>query len=805
MPTHVAGDGIVVEAAASAADLAARSDLLWSVRGSLGDNAVVWPAGAEMADVVHWRVGVVEASAPGHIDWSEPAVFERAPADHEWDASWITSREWADPAPEFNGPPPVLGTDFGLRGSIVSARLHLAVAGVADIRLNDEPVSDEVLGLGYTVESRSLPARTFDVTHLVGEGVNRLRITIAGGISWVPPIQDRYTKLTTHALPPRVLGRLEVLHDDGERAVVVTDGRWRASEGPVRMSHWFGGEDIDARVTDSAGPVSDDAWRDCAVLGPSRSHRVWWPCRPPLRIAERLPGIVHSVSGESSIIDFGTNVAGWPVLDLRECAEGEVVVVRPAEILLDGELDQRTTGSPIRDSYVTRGGDQEWHPRHVYHGFRFIEVTGVPPERFTAEAAVIRADNEAVGAFATDDAFLQTLHTLIDRAVQGNMYSVFTDCPNREKLGWIEQLYLCFGPLTRLYDVEAHLRDTLGLMRDAQVGSGLIPSIVPQTVDFSGVPWEGDPTGFVDDVNWGGAIGFLPLLHYREYGDRRVLEENADALRRYLDHLEMRSDDDLLDFGLGDWIALDDSTPRAMVATYGWIRLLRAAAATRHVLGDEGGARALEERAASIVARFVRAFRDGLRWGSANQASYAFALDLGVVPAHETGAVFGHLLAAIEAADGRLTVGENSWPALVRVLHANRRDDLIDRMVRNDDGPGYGLQIALGATSLAETWRGASGAMYENSQNHFMLGMIDDWIAEDVAGLAQSDDSVAWRHARLHPSTGFSIAQTTTRGRFGIEHGDGRLTVDVPAGAEARVTVDGESHALGGGRWEWRA
>jgi alpha-L-rhamnosidase len=434
---------------------------------------------------------------------------------------------------------------------------------------------------------------------------------------------------------------------------------------------------------------------------------------------------------------------------------------------------------------------------------------------------VIRADNAPVGALSIDDPILQTMHTIIDRAVQGNMYSVFTDCPSREKLGWIEQLHLCVGLLTRSYDVEAHLRDSLDLMRDAQHPGGLVPSIVPQTTDFSGNEWDGDPDAFVDDVNWGGAIAHLAWAHYLEYGDRSVLDENRDAVLRYLAHIEARSVDGLLDFGLGDWVALDTSTPASMVATAGWIHLLRTSAALLSTVGDSVGAAELEERAATVTARFIAGFRGpgAEQWGSGSQASLALALDLEVVPATEVDATVQRLLDAIETAGGHLMVGENSWPALLRVLHAHGRDDVIDRMIRIDDGPGYGLQIRLGATALAETWRGASGARYENSQNHFMLGMIHDWIAEDAIGLAQAADSVGWRTAVMRPgfapaATKASFSQTTARGTFALEWDtdSGRITAEVPKGARALLVIPerwasdtSPALELEAGRWEWSA
>lgn len=813
---------VVVEAAATLDELEGRRSLILSVEQSLAENACRLPAGILSEDMtVLWRVGLV-TPGEGEPLWSDVAVFETAPSQALQAASWITSPEWSAPDPAFAGPPPVLGRDFTIDGSVRRARLALSAPGAVEVRVNDTNPNGEVLGFGYSVEKVRIPARVLDVTDILTTGSNRIRVAIAGGISWVPqPADGRYTKLTTQALPPRLLARLRVDYTDGRTMEVLSDSSWGFTHGPVRYSHWYGGEDADGRVPEPDTPV-DRNWGQVQLLGPSSMHSVWWAKRPPMRIVERIPGKVLSTHEGTSIIDFGVNVAGWPVIDLADAREGQTIVIRPAELLDGDELDQRTVGTPIWDSYTARDGRQTWNPRHVYHGFRYISVTGVDPEQFTAHADVIRADNAPVGELATDDTFLQTLHRIIDRAVQSNMYSVFTDCPSREKLGWIEQLNLCFGLLSRTYDVEAHLRDSLDLMRDAQHASGLVPSIVPQVTDFSGNPWEGDPDAFVDDVNWGGAIAHLAWQHYKEYGDVCVLEENQVAIRRYLDHVERRSNDDLLDYGLGDWVAIDSSTPSSMVATAGWIRLLRTSADIFRALGDTAGADQLIERSRRVAERFVRAFSSERGWGSGSQASLALALDLGVVvPAHR-GKVFSQLLRSIEAAEGHLTVGENSLPELVRVLHDYGRDDVVENMIRLDDGPGYGLQIRLGATALAETWRGASGAMYENSQNHFMLGMIHDWIAVDAVGLGQSAASVGWQRAIMRPgllghATRATLRQTTSRGQFALtwDARQRRIQIEVPEGAQVELYLPpdwpAEAHReeapiiVRAGSWEWSA
>jgi len=751
---------------------------------------------------VHWCVGLDAGDGVEHRSAVEHfGVALRDAAD--WgDARWITHPDWAEGTGDAL---PALTTRFVAPASVADARLFLASGGVLHVTVNGIPASADLLAPGYAVYDARVPAVAWEIGHLLRPGAeNELRIEIGTGVAWVPPT-DRYSKLVAEDLRPRVLARLEF----ASGAPVVSGADWRSVLTATSAAHWFAGEDHDARADDRAeGPAFD--------LGAADLHPTWFAEHPGLRVVEELePVSVDRLADGTRVYDFGVNVAGRAEVELTTSA-GTRLEFWPGELLLpDGRVDQHTTGTPLYDSYVAREGGQTWAPRFVYHGFRYLELRGLsagdPDPRLTAQ--VVQADNSLAGAFHTDDEFLVALDRLIDRAIRGNMYSVFTDCPNREKLGWIEQLHLCFDALARHYDVQAHLRDAIVHMSDSQLPSGSIPSIAPETVDFSDHEWQGDANAFREDPNWGGAIALLPWRLYETYGDRRALETAWPAITRYLAFLRSRERDGLLDFGLGDWIALDTSTPRSEVATYGYLRVLEAAARIAEVLGapDATGLRADAERVRNAFgAAFVGA--DGV-CGSGSHGSYALALDAGAVPEVLVPAVHERLLAAVAATGGRVSAGENSWPSLMRVLHGMGRDDLIDAMVRDDSAPGYAWQVRHGATALAESWFGATGAMNDNSQNHFMLAMVHDWMSQVVGGLAQHPDSIGWRHALVAPTPLATVRHARTSyvsavGEYVVDWvADPAFAVEVtvpPGGAATVVMPDGSArHEVGAGTWRF--
>lgn len=796
-----------VQAASSASALDSGMPDLWdSGAVAYTEPRLDW-SGAPLASgaSVHWRVGL--AADGGDLSWSSPARFGialRGGADWRG-AQWITHPEWAtaDAAAGL----PAVETDFEAPAAVVGARLFLAAAGVVAVTINGEAAHPDVLAPGYARFDARVPAVAWDVSAAIRPGVrNVLRIELGTGVAWVPET-ERYSKLVAKDLLPRVLVRLDVESPAGGLSVV-SGPSWRSALTATSVAHWFGGEDHDARA-------ADHRHAPAATLGGADLHAPWWSEQPGLRITETVPGTVGRLADGTRIVDFGTNIAGWPSIELTAPA-GTPLELWPGELLQpDGRVDQKTTGTPLYDTYITREGHQRWHPRFVYHGFRYLEVRGLgaddPDPGF--EALVIRAANEVAGTFETDDEYLATLDRLIDRSIQGNMYSVFTDCPNREKLGWIEQLYLCFDALARHYDVDAHLRDAIVHMGDAQLESGSIPSIAPETVDFSDHEFNGDPNAFRDDPNWGGAIVFMPWRLYENYGDRGALERAWPSIVRYIDYLVSREENGAIDFGLGDWIALDTSTPRAMTATFGYLRALRAAGDVAEALSAPEAA-GYRERADRVLRAFADRFHVGDDvWGSGSQGSYALALDAGAVPVDRVEAVRQRMLGAIDSFGGRLSVGENSWPSLMRVLHAMGRDDVTNAIVRNDEGPGYAWQVRHGATALAESWLGATGAENDNSQNHFMLGMVHDWMSQVVGGLAQAPDSVGWERALIAPTpvegvTTMAVSYQSPLGRYAVSwEGAGtsiRLTATVPPGGAALVVLpDGSRHDVSVGTWEF--
>ncbi len=693
---------------------------------------------------------------------------------------------------------PLFAKPFTVDTQVRAARLYVTGLGVFEATLNGAPVGTAVLEPGNTDYRTRVEYSTYDVTDLVRQGGNTLGIQLGNGMYHVPATPGRYTKLTRSDGPLRMLAQLELTNADGTRTIVSSDESWRTALGGTTFSGWFGGEDFDARRARTGWdrPGGDLSGWDTAVASPLPTGTTLSArAAPPIVVTERLrPHAITQPRPGAYVVDFGVNFAGWPQLRAAAPA-GTTVLMWPGEQLNpDGTVSQRSTGSPIYDRYTFAGtGQESWQPRFSYHGFRYLQLEGLPsaPTADTVTGLVLRAANERAGSFTSSNPLLNKIHGIIDRAIQSNMYSVLTDCPHREKLGWLEEGHLVFSSVASNYDVAAYYRSLIRTIAEAQTPDGLVPDIAPEYTVFAG--------GFRDDPNWGGALVLAPLRMYRTYGDVATLGTYYPAMRRYLEYLGGKAQGNLLDYGLGDWIAIDESTPLGVTASFAYHRLATAMAEIAGILGKDADRAEWTVLADAIGTAFNARYLDRERhtYASGSQASDALALDLGVVPAEERLAVLGHLIAGIEAAGDHVTVGEIALPSLFRVLSAAGRDDVVYRIASRTDHPSYGYQVVNGATSLTEKWDGPT-ARPPLSQNHFMLGAIDAWFTSGLAGIRQAPDSVAYTKLEIRPAVVGDLTEVTGRYRtpsgevISGWHRDGarvELTVTVPVNTTATVYV----------------
>jgi len=473
------------------------------------------------------------------------------------------------------------------------------------------------------------------------------------------------------------------------------------------------------------------------------------------------------------VLDFGRNLVGLLKIT-GEAPAGTTVTLLGSEAPTP-PTNLNTVGSSGFYRYTFAGTGQEtWHAQFTYNGQRYVVVRGLPsmPTASTVTLLVTHASNEETSSFETCDPMLDSIYWLAKRALNGNMQSSLTDCPNREKGPYTgDNLHNIDAQLT-MYDMRAYQAQLVANMRTSQrpnavsegyngiysgLYEGMIANIAPE---YHAVPdriWGG--RWFLDEPNWGGAVVRIPWALYQVYGDTSVMEPNYEAMVKWLEYTgrskELNPSGEIN--GLGDWSAGQATTPAEAIIDIGYFEGARVLALIAEELGKTEDAQKYSALAAEIKEEYNADYlhvdaATGSAWYANNtQASNAVALDSGLVPDEYREAVFDSLVAAVGTYDYRLSHGSVAGGAVFRTLHAGGRDDLIYRMVINPQAPSYAYQVNRGQTTLAENLSGGG------SQNHHFLGEVASWFVHDLVGIDQQPGSTAYRELVIRPATGEGI------------------------------------------------
>jgi hypothetical protein len=769
--------------------------------------------------------------------WSDPATLVTGILSRqEWRAQWIAAVPDSAPEPQAREyisnwknkteGMPLFRRDFMLRKPVASAILVVSGLGQYELRINGDDVTDTVLNPGWTNYRRSVDYNTYDVTNLVRPGLNALGILVGNGMYNVEGQRGRYTKFTGSFGQPKILLELHLGYRDGSEGIVLSDGSWRTHAGPIVYSSAYGGEDFDARLEpkgwDSPG-FAGSGWSPVSIVqGPGGELRSQQPPfvrimhrYDPVSVTEPRPGVL--------VYDLGQNMSGWPEIRISGEA-GERVKLVAGELLdREGLVTQHSAnagpGFESSFSYTLRGGDAEtWHPRFSYWGFRYVQVEGAwgssnatvgTNARVHADKPVLQSlrgdfvhdDLRVVGRFSSSDELLDRIHTLIDMAILSNSFSVITDCPHREKLGWLEQTYLNGSSLFFNYDYGLLYEKLARDMEEAQLPDGMEPGIAPEYVAF--VRPNGESTIFRNSPEWGSASILSPWTAFTFTGDPRPLSEAYPMMKRYAGYLHSKAEGGLLGFGLGDWYDIGPGNPgvsqltgKEVTATATFYEDLTVLARVAGLLNKPEDAKQFAADAQTIKRDFNgRLFHSGTNeYDRGSQTANAMALVAGLVPSGRERAVLENLIADIRKHNNHVTAGDVGFHYVVRALTDAGRFDVMRDLLSRTDSPSYGFQLARGATTLTEAW----DTNPNSSQNHFMLGHGEEWFYRGLAGIRLDMSLAPAGRIRICPqpaegvssvSASYDSVLGTIKSSWSRSGSDFNLDVAIPPNARAYVEV----------------
>jgi len=724
-----------------------------------------------------WKIKVWDGKNKAS-DWSPIASWQMGLLDAaDWlDAQWIAYERMPDslyaPLPEDTRKDkisqgnvlPLLRKEFRVEKKLRRATAFVSGLGHFDLHINGKKVGDNFLDPGWTKYDKHALYVGFDVTSYLNRGNNAIGVSLGNGFHYIPPVRGRYRKLKSAFGYPKMICRLLMEYEDGTTENITSNNTWKASPGPITFSSIYGGEDYDARVEqpgwDKPG-FNDHDWSSAIVV--DAVPRLESQQTEPVRILERFGPVSSHTVADKWVYDFSQNASA--IVSIRVSGKrGDTIRIYPAELLNeDGTVNQKASGSPYYFQYILKGdGSETWQPRFTYYGFRYAQVEGAVPENqpnpenkpvlHAIESLHMRNAANRVGTFSSSSPLFNDTYRLIDWAIKSNMVSVFTDCPHREKLGWLEQNHLMGASVRYNYDIAALGRKIVRDMIASQTESGLVPEIAPEFVLFT----YGDGM-FRDSPEWGSSSILLPWYLYLWYGDKQILEEAWPMMKRYLAYLQSTADGHILSQGLGDWYDIGPNrpgvsqlTPKGLTATAIYYHDLRTMTRIAEVL-RKGLMEISELMAEADLVKYafnLKFFNAKEKsYGTGSQTANATALYMNLVEKEHRQAVLENLIRDIQSRDYSLTAGDIGYRFVLRVLEKEGRSDIIFRMNNRSDVPGYGYQLEKGATALTESWQ----AFANVSNNHFMLGHLMEWFFSGLAGIRSPEEGILSRKFILKP------------------------------------------------------
>ncbi len=824
-----------VVAASSPALLAADRGDLWDSGKVTSDQTVQVPyAGRPLVShqAVWWKVRVWDQTGAPSA-WSAAGQWTMGVLNAaDWSgARWIGAPDANQPA-DLKAPKPsyetvLLRREFTVKPNLRRALVQVCGLGQYELTLNGRKVGTDLLTPGWTQYDKTCLYDTYNVTAALRAGPNAAGLFLGNGFFHVHG--GRYSKVTLSFGQLQAVALLRLEYQDGSVETVVTDGRWKAAPGPITFSSIYGGEDYDARLVqdgwDQPG-FADARWDAPAITsGPGGTLKGLSAAGLPIRAFETLTPLPESRLADAkakplppgvTVYDLGQNTSLMLALGGIKGPAGASIKVTPSELVKpNGDIDDTMCRGGSYWTYTLRGqGEENYSSHFFYRGGRYLKVELRPPPGgqelpvcASIRGEVVHADAPAAGRFACSSSLYNKIYSLIRWAQLNNMVSVMTDCPTREKLGWLEEDHLNGPALRYNFDLPVLMTKMVADMADSQRASGMVPSTCP---DYLRHP---DRDHFVNPPEWGSACILVPWQQYAFDGDLDLLRRSYGTMTTYLGFLKASAKGSLLDFGLGDWY--DNAgfgpaklTPIALTATAFYYEDARTLGQIAALLGKPDEAAADRQLATEILAAFNAKFFNASThaYATGSQAANAVPLALGMVEPAARPAVLANLVQDFQAK--QTTVGEVCLGFLLDALADAGRSDLLYAVYASQTS-GYGLQVAQGKTSLTEGWNGGS------SQDHFMFGQLNEWLFSGLAGIRCDPAGPGFQKIIVRPAvvgdlTEVKASYDSIRGRIVSEwkrDGSGvhyhivippntTATIELPSGSAVRA-----GRRVGSGEW----
>ena len=733
---------------------------------------------SEWSDTAHWHMGIL--------------------SEDEWKGKWIGAPWQGEESYDVMGsmeflPAPLLRKEFKIEKPIKQARYYGTGLGYHELYINGKRVGEDYFSPNQTnydrrpnlvnrgivvadpFEEYTVMYLSHDLKELLSEGENAIGVILGNG----------FYDITTHWVQgygtPRFIGQIEILYEDGTTQIISSDESWRAERSAIVSDQIYYGEHYDARLEHdgwATAAYDDSAWAKVALRGAPCGKLI--PQNGPAdRITERFAPVEFEKREDGIYkIKFPVEVSGWVALKNIKAQKGQRIDIKYLS-------ESPGNGS---NSYTAKGtGDESYHARFTWFVFSEVEISGI--DNLSAEqveAHAVNSDVEPAGKFETSNELINKINQIWQRSQLDNMHgSVASDCPHRERSAYTGDAQVACVTVMHNFATQTFYNKWIRDMRGAQTADGYIPN---------GAPWQ---PGCGGGVGWGAAIEIIPWEFYRHYGDRRVLEQNFDAMCRHVRWMTtwvnekglMLMQDPQEWKNLGDWLPPRQLPPAELVHTFFLVHCADIVVRTAHTLGLNAEAKEFATIRDKAAEAFHRELYDPATGSYGKFGSNVMALKLGV-PAERKAKVVKALRDNIAEVNDHLDTGIVGTRYLCEILVENGLEDLAYKIINQRDFPSFGWWIEQGATTTWEQWDGG------NSRNHPMFGGGIGWFYRDLAGLETTD--AGYRSFEVRPVLPEGLewvrySHNTTYGEIDIKWQrkaeDFTLSCVVPVGSTATIWV----------------
>ena len=783
--------------------------LVWDTKQvSSGQSVLVEYAGPALLSDTHyqWRVKIGD-NEKTTSDWSAWANFHTGFFNTgDWVAKWITTNEEI----KSNQPCPIFRKEFLTKKKIKTAYAYITAHGMYEANLNGAKMGDALLTPGWTSYKTRLQYQCYDVTAMLKKGVNAIGVTIGNG--WYKSTIGFSNHSDFYGKDISLFFQLNILYEDGTKEVITSDDSWKYSSGAIQYAEIYNGETIDARKEQTGWTVAgfnDKSWAGVKVEDFSLQNLISAQSEPVTQRELIQPIKIFTTPKGERVIDFGQNLVGWAVIKVKG-KPGDKITLSHAEVLdKQGNFyTDNLRAAKAQDTYILKGeGEEAFHPHFTWHGFRYLRIEGYPgeilPENF--KAMVLHSSMAPTGTFSSSNTLINQLQHNIQWGQKGNFLDVPTDCPQRdERLGWTGDAQVFSR--TASFNMNVHNFFTKWLKDiEADQVEGRVPFVVPNIL--------GD--GSVNSAGWSDVATIIPWNMYLAYGDKKILENQYNSMKAYVESIRKVAKDDLWNSGFhfGDWLFYrpeDDNDGRSAVTDKYLIAQCFYAQSTQILINTANVLNKTEDVQfyTALLNNIKKAFQKeyvtpGGRLVSSTQTAYVLALHFDMLPEEVRAPAAKRLAENVVAYNNHLTTGFLGTPYLCHVLTRFGYTDVAYKLLLQEKYPSWLYPVKMGATTIWERWDGQKPdssfqSVGMNSFNHYAYGAIGDWMYRVMAGLDTDEDGVGYKHIKIKPHIGGNIkeANATLQTYYGkvvsgwkIDNDIVRMSVDIPFNTTATICI----------------